>query len=103
MSLTHLSHQSLNSNNILKGDVKKLPNAIKETKHILQILQMYGLDYAEKSKKLDFSWISFFSCYQQASPLGVYTYAFRYPKTKVLAQFVDSKVFSLSPKKIKAV
>ena len=24
-------------------------------KHISQVLQMYGLDYAEKSKKLDFS------------------------------------------------
>ena len=31
------------------------------------------------------------------------TYAFGYPKTKVLAWFVDSKAFFLSPEKIKAV
>ena len=39
----------------------------------------------------------FFSCYQQTSPLGVLMYAVGYPKTKVLAQFVNSKAFFLSP------
>ena len=35
----------------------------------------------------------------QTSPLGVYKYAVVYPKTEVLAQFVDSKAFFLSPLK----
>ena len=39
----------------------------------------------------------YFSCYQQTSPLDVLMYAFGYSKTKVLAQFVDSKAFFLYP------
>ena len=33
------------------------------------------------------------------SPLAVSTYSFGFPKTKVLAQFVNSKAFFLSPEK----
>ena len=41
--------------------------------------------------------------YQQTLPLGVYTYAFGYPKTKVFAWFVDFKAFFYPLEKIKAV
>ncbi len=60
---------------------------------------MMQLDLSEvkKIKFFDFSKKHTFSCYQQTSPLDVPMYAFGYPKTKVLAQFADSKAFFLSP------
>ena len=42
-----------------------------------------------------------FSCYEQTSPLAVYTYSFGFPKTKVLARFVHSEAFFPIPSKTK--
>ena len=37
-------------------------------------------------------------CYEQTSPLAVYTYSFGCPKAHALAQFVRSALFFLRPK-----
>ena len=59
-------------------------------KQIMEYANDTGLDLSDVEKYT-------FSCYQQTSPLDVPMYAFGYPKTKVLAQFADSKAFFLSP------
>ncbi len=70
--------------------------------HIALLIIENTVKFKEGIRKMRIPSIFVALCFEQTSPLGVPSYAFGEPKTRchlVFAQFVQSVLFSVQPKK----